>query len=475
MGIPATSAIHDRAHTVQQQNVLRYVLVIKSVAAFSILTSPFWLGVLFFTNPQEYSFASSLVCVPLIAAVSVVAVMHLAQGERYLRRLLMAGLVAHIAASSVFLWIGMFIYGGIADAFHYWTVGLQLAQQFQIVGWSAFQPPYASTNLINTICGIATLLIGDALPTLFVAFAMISLAGGYLFYRAFTVAFPDGDRWLFGLLVVLSPSILFWSSFVGKDALIQFSIALTCFGFARLTQRASLRNAILCAIGLGGTLLVRAHVAAMLAIAMTFPYAVGRSRIGGSGKAARIILVPVLAAGTYFLISQAKNFIDIESDNSTTVLQQADTITRNSQIGGSAFNEGLSLPLRIAGSPLLLFRPFPWEMRNVMSLAPAIESVGLLLICWFRRREIWFALRHWRDPYIGFLLMYTVVFLIIFGGTISNLGILLRQRIMVTPMVLMLICAMQKSPTRTASPKPRKNAWPVSKVGTQSDGIPTGA
>ena len=55
------------------------------------------------------------------------------------------------------------------DAFHYWTVGLQLAEKFQIAGWTAFQPPYWSTNLINNICGIATLLIGDALPTLFIA------------------------------------------------------------------------------------------------------------------------------------------------------------------------------------------------------------------------------------------------------------------------------------------------------------------
>ena len=151
----------------------------------------------------------------------------------------MAGLVAHMAASSVFLWVGFFVYGGTVDAFHYWTVGLQLAEKFQIAGWTAFQPPYWSTNLINNMCGIATLLIGDALPTLFIGFALVSLAGGYLFYRAFTIAFPDGDRWLFGLLVILLPSLLFWSSFVGKDSLIQYFIALTAFGFARLTQRAS--------------------------------------------------------------------------------------------------------------------------------------------------------------------------------------------------------------------------------------------
>ena len=76
--------------------------------------------------------------------------------------------------------------------------------------------------LINNICGLAALLIGDALPTLFIAFSLVSLAGGYLYYRAFMIAFPDGDRLLFGLLVILSPSLLFWSSFIGKDSLIQY-------------------------------------------------------------------------------------------------------------------------------------------------------------------------------------------------------------------------------------------------------------
>ena len=472
MGIPATRAIHDRMSVIPPRNVTRYVLVIKLIAAVSIVTCPFWLAALFLTSPQDYSFTSSLICVPLLAIAGTVAIVHFTQSDRYLRRLMMAGLVAHMAASSVFLWVGFFIYGGTVDAFHYWTMGLQLAKEFQIVGWAAFHAPYWSTNLINNMCGIAALLIGDALPTLFIAFSLVSLAGAYLFYRTFIIAFPHGDRWLFGLLVVLSPSLLFWSSFIGKDALIQFFIALTCFGFAKIAQRPSPKGVLLCAIGLTGALLIRAHVASMLAIAITFPYAVGRSTARGASTVARIVLIPLLVSGTYFLISQAGNFIDLSSENSTTVFQQADTITRNSQIGGSAFNEGTSLTVRIAESPFLLFRPFPWEMHSVMALAPAIESVGWLLLCWFRRREIWSTLRHWRDPYVAFLLMYSVVFLITFGGAISNFGILLRQRIMMTPLVLMLVCARQKPSVRDATGSQDIHDWLVAGM-ARSDRMPS--
>jgi hypothetical protein len=476
MGITATIAIHDRLKVVPR-NLTRYLLAIKLVAVGSVITCPFWLGALFFTSPEDYSFSSSLICVPLLAIVGAAAVVHFTQNDPYIRRLFMAGLVAHMAASSVFLWVGFFIYGGAVDAFHYWTVGMQLADQFQFKGWAIFQPPYWSTNLINNICGITALMIGDALPTLFIAFALIPLAGAYLFYRAFIMAFPDGDRWLFGLLAVLSPSLVFWSSFIGKDSLIQYFIALTCFGFARLTQRPGFRSVLFCAIGLAGALLIRAHIAAMLALAMTFPYVVGKSRAGAS-KAAKIILIPILVGGTSFLVIKAQSFLhsNLNSNNSTSVFQEADTVTKNSQIGGSSFNQGASLPVRVAESPFLLFRPFPWEMNNVMALAPAVESIGLMFLCWSRRREIWSTLRHWRDPYVGFLLMYSMIFLITFGGAISNFGILLRQRIMLTPLVLMLICAKQKPLIRSTHQMSRGNLWPTRVAGAAgSNRIPTGA
>jgi hypothetical protein len=459
MGIPATRVVYDRPEIVPPPNMARYVLVIKLLAFASIISSPVWLAALFFTSPEDYSPNSSLVCVPLLAIFGAVAVIHFTQNEPYLRRLMLTGLLAHMLASSVFLWVGFNVYSGTVDAFHYWTMGLQIAERFQIVGWNAFHGPYSSTNLISNICGITTLLIGDGLPTLFVASSFVALAGAYLFYRTFTIAFPEGDRWLFGLLVVLLPSLLFWSSFVGKDSLIQYFIALTCYGFARITQRPSVSGVVFCAMGLAGALLVRAHVAAMLAVAITFPYAVGRSRPGSASKAAKLILIPFLAVSTYFLVSQAKNFIDLQNENSTSVLQQADIITRNSQIGGSAFNEGASLPLRIAASPFLLFRPFPWEMHTAMAIPAALESLGLIYLLWVRRREIGSTLRHWRDPFISFLLMYSAIFLVTFGGSISNFGILLRQRIMVVPAVLMLLCARQEHPVPLASQRMKAGRW----------------
>lgn len=444
MGIPGASAVIDRTGMVPLRSVARYLLIARLVIVAACVTSPFWLAALFFTSPQDYSITSSLICVPLLTVLGLASVAYFSRHDPYLRRILFAGLIAHMAASSLFIWIGFRIYGGIADAFHYWTVGLQQAKDFQIVGWDVFHGPYWSTNLINTICGLATLLIGDALPALFIAFALISLAGAYLFYRAFTIAFPNGDHWLFGLLVVLSPSILFWASSVGKDALMQYFLALACLGFAQVLQGRSPRGALCCVIGVAGTFLIRAHIAAMLAIGMTLPYAAGNSKPGRSSKVARIVLIPLLLVGTYFVIKNAGQMIYLAADSSASMTEEANNVTRYSQVGGSSFNQGKSLPMRILESPLLIVRPFPWEMHSFMAIAPGIESTAWILICLLRRRQIWLTLKNWRDPYVSFLLAFAIVFVCAFGGAISNFGILSRQRIMVTPFLMMLVCSRQK-------------------------------
>jgi hypothetical protein len=442
MSTVASRTVGYHYPSVQLRYIDRCELVIKLVAIISIVTCPFWLWELLSAS----SSTSSIIGIPLLAIIAAAAILHFTQADSYLRCLMMTGVVARMAASGLFLWVGLEIYGGAVDAFHYWTVGLGKADQFDLYGWSVFQPPYWSSDLINNICGAAALLVGDAMPTLFITFSFVPLAGGYLYYRAFRTAFPDGDRWLFGLLVVLSPSLLFWSSFIGKDSLIQYFIALTCFGFAELTQVHIFRGAMLSAAGLAGTLLVRPHVAAMLAIAMTFPYVVGRSRAGNTRKVTKIILIPVLLGATYFLVTQARIFLysKTSSNETASAFQEANIVTSKSQIGGSAFNQGKSFSVRIAESPFMMFRPFPWEIHNSLALASAAESFCLILFCLARRREIWSTLQHWRDPYVGFLLMYSIIFSIAFGASISNFGILARQRIMMMPLVFMVICAQPK-------------------------------
>jgi hypothetical protein len=433
MNVGLSNAIYLSA-VAETRRLNRYTLLTRAILAASLLSSPLWLAALFFTSPEDYSYATSLVFVPLVGLGCTLMFTFVWREDRPLRALLGAGVLFRLAAASVYIWVGYVIYNSAVDSFHYWDVGLQLANDFAMTGWSVFKPPYWSSNLISNICGLLSLVIGDALPTLFVIFALASLWGSYFFYRAFRIAFPNGDHRLYGLLVIFFPSIAFWSSAIGKDALEQLFIGLSAYGFARLIQRPGFRASLICIAGIAGAILSRPHVGAIVTLACLLPYTLAGTRGHWMRVSAKILIVPVLLLATVYLAVAAGNFVGMEAGDAEITLQRVDQITKSTQIGGSAFNAEQSLPARIAMAPFLMFRPLPWAIAF-------LEAFALLIFCVKRRNEFKAALRRCRTPYIAFILIFSAEFSLAFAATVSNFGILVRQRIMLLPLMLMLFCA----------------------------------
>jgi hypothetical protein len=276
---------------------------------------------------------------------------------------------------------------------------------------------------------------------LFVLFSLVALWGGYFSYRAFCVAFPQGDRGLYGLLVFFLPSIVYWSSAVGKDALEQFFIGLAAYGFAMAIRKLGVKPVVICALGVAGATAVRPHIGAMLAISMLVPFALGKTRGGWRVLSIKMLLVPILAGSTYLVIKQAQDFVGVESGDFKGAVENAKQRHFDTAIGGSVYSEGESLPRRILQTPFLAFRPFPWEVHNAMSAFSALEGLALLVWAWRRRREFRSVVRNWREPFVGFVLAYVLLFSLAFAVAISNFGIVARQRIMFLPLFLMLFCA----------------------------------
>jgi hypothetical protein len=417
-----------------------YDIVIKAVLIATVVSSPGWLGAMFFTSPRDYPFISSMLFVPIIATISIVMLSFRWHQDRYLKLVLATGTILRVAVAGVHIWLGMVFYDAAVDAFHYWTVGLQLADEFRFHGWSTFRPPYWSSWLIDNVCGVITVFLGNALPALMVMFAMAGLWGGYFFYRAFCLAFPQGNHRLYAALVILLPSTVFWSSTIGKDALCQLFIGIAAYGYAKGIHKPNSRALLICGFGIACTTAIRPHVAAMLAMAVTFTYIFGRKRRTYLTAAARLFLIPALLAGAYFVTATAGTFVGTELGDAKADISSVDRLTRNTQIGDSAYNQGESLPMRLAQAPFLLYRPFLWEAHNFMSAFAALEGTVLLLFTWNRRHVLRRLLRDWRQPFVGFILLYALEFTVAFAAATSNFGIIVRQRIMLLPLVLMLFC-----------------------------------
>ena len=128
----------------------------------------------------------------------------------------------------------------------------------------------------------------------------------------------------------------------------------------------------------------------------------------------------------------------------------------HTEAGGSEFtpvviNGPLDYPEAILRT---LTRPLLYEAKNLTSLLPALEMtflVLLLALSWPRVIGLPRALR--RNPYVLFCMLVCIMFGLAFS-TFANLAILVRQRSLVMPMMLILPCLPVWTSSRTASPAP---------------------
>src|SRR5205807_3285257 len=111
----------------------------------------------------------------------------------------------------------------------------------------------------------------------------------------------------------LLPSVVFWSACIGKDAVILLSIGLAAYGLAKLGQHIVVAGALLVATGIAGVVLVRPHVAVMLATAYVLPLLLGKTRKGVAGMFGKVFGLPILIAVTLYLSMTAGDFLQMEN------------------------------------------------------------------------------------------------------------------------------------------------------------------
>ena len=109
----------------------------------------------------------------------------------------------------------------------------------------------------------------------------------------------------------------------------------------------------------------------------------------------------------------------------------------HNQIGGSAFGEDESIGTRLVQAPMLMFRPFPWEANNWNALLASLEGLILLSLTLWQRVGLYRLFLSARStPLAVFAICFFGIFSIVFSISISNFGLLTRQRVMVLPLCL---------------------------------------
>lgn len=378
------------------------------------------------------------------------AARHDAEGALLFQVLVLAW-IARLIGMGVKLYLFYAVTGEGTDAAAYHAAGESIASLIasgQLPDLSSFW----GTQSIELATGIMYLITGPTLIGGWLVFNFLGLIGMLFHYKAFVTAVPEGNRRLFMLMIFFAPTLVMWTNTLGKDAMMALFLGMAAYGVALLYLRGlGVGALILAGAGLAGAFIVRPHVGAIVATGLVAVALLRPVRAGIFSPFIRLATLAGCIALAVAVVRTSASFVNLEDLSVEGVTSFIEERGESSEQGGLQFTGGFPRNPQAAALAVVtvFFRPFPWEAGNPLILASSLEGITLLGIMLYRWRSLMGALgAARRNIYLAFSAVFMVLF-IFFFSSLSNFGILIRQRAQLLPFVFALV-AFQRSRTENA-------------------------
>lgn len=410
----------------------------------------------------SYDIWGAFVIVPVLVIISTPLIGRAFSGDlAFLRPWAWAGLFIKFAGAIIGYSVRFDAYGGNADAARYHVVGKVLAGDVRsgLASPFAVLPSGTGTRFVEELTGLAYTIFGSSRLGGFMVFSCFSFWGLVLLVKAAHIAIPAFATRRYLIAVFLFPSLIYWGSSIGKEAIVGFFLGVAAFGAALVLTRQSRTTfgAGLTLFGLIGAAFVRPHFAAIWAggilvalVARVMLDAMRRSDTGGDERrrvqASSIVLLGIAVVGFAIIATVTLNFLPSAADDDSSTSDQFSSIFETAEdrttTGGSAFN-----PISVNNPrdwPYAVYRtitrPLLNEANGIAAMLPALEMTALLFVGVFSWRRLVNAPKLMlTTPYVVFAALCVFTFGVAFSS-IGNLGILVRQRSLILPLVLVFWC-----------------------------------
>ena len=293
-------------------------------------------------------------------------------------------------------------------------------------------------NGTETILRFSALLVnltGPSYHAMKIVYSFIGLWGCFCFYRA-ACHYLGRRKTLVLYLVSLIPSVLFWSSILGKDPVMFFAAGLYTLGTVGWLRTGRMRYSML----LVGGIVIAIFVREWYGVIMVTPLLlVVGPRLRHTIQ--RILSVSAGVGGMVYAFSLfQRQFL---TNGISSVLPEVNATVSNLAYGGSGqkFRTFHSVGSMILFWPwgvfTVIFRPLPWDVHNAFTAIAALSGSVLLVL-------VFKAARHWRfislqDPVLLWALTYLACWASLYGfGGYGNLGMAIRERLEVLPIIILL-------------------------------------
>ena len=339
-----------------------------------------------------------------------------------------------------------------SDAELYHSVGLQVAQTLWMNGTLPITGLNWGTNCYSVYTGLCYLLFGPNPLAVKLLNTGIAAAGSIFFYKAYVFYYGRRNRAL-RLLLLFSPTMLYWSSIHGKDPLTFFSLGLGFWGTAKFTKEGSKRGFFLSLLAALCLFVIRPHVACVYLFALSVVF-LFRSLSVKKSLAIRFASVSCLVLVVLSANFVINDYIQEGASSADAILARVSTQHNGLDTGNSALEvpslRGWQAAMAYLpyGAATVMFRPFPWESGGFFFRLTSIEQLilsgaELLFVGYFLLALLNGSLRGMRhmstrestDALTAFVIAYLIGFVLLFTYIAGNLGSLAREKIQLAPFI----------------------------------------
>lgn len=252
-------------------------------------------------------------------------------------------------------------------------------------------------------------------------------------------------------VIVFLPSVSFWSSAIGKDAISFLAMGLALWAALQLNKRIALMVVAILLM-----LVVRPHMAGMIVIALAASIMFDSK----TSLVKRFLLGCIALVGTAVMVPFALQYAGVSDPSSAEALMEYVETRQsyNMDGGGGVDIASMSLPMQLF---TYMFRPIIFEARSITAMAAALDNLILLYLfimggyALIKKKAKNFTENR------KFMWVYAGLAWLVLAMTTANLGIAVRQKWMFAPMLIFLLISLigkeKKSVTAPtpAAPLPR--------------------
>ncbi len=275
----------------------------------------------------------------------------------------------------------------------------------------------------------------------YLTFNIFGVLGLLLFFHCLSIAARDKLTYVKKLvwLIILLPSISYWSSATGKDPLSFLAVTLSMWSALALRNR---MFAMLAAISL--MFFVRPHMAVIMIVALNIAVIFGSK----NSLFKKSLLVALVVALTYFIGKFVIGFAGLGDISNINELAEFIEKRQGFNMEGSS---GIDISNMSFFEKLFayMFRPTFLEINSILTFAAAFDNLILKIIFFWGIYKILKGTQSYLGESRVFMWSYSLIAWVVVATTTANMGIALRQKWMFVPCLIFLIISIMPQKRKT--------------------------